>query len=70
MLDKRDLTERLKRAIAIAKEYQAEKKYRKKKKTMKDNINSKYIGNRKFIIELRYEALASMLDKVTIQRFP
>ncbi len=30
---------------------------------MKDNIESKNIGNRKFIIELRYDPVASMLDK-------
>ena len=30
---------------------------------MKDNIDSKNIGNRKFIIELRFEPKVSMLDK-------
>lgn len=30
---------------------------------MKDNIESQHIGNRKIIIELRFEAIASMLDK-------
>ena len=29
---------------------------------MKENIDSKYIGNRKFIIELRYEPKVTMLD--------
>ena len=30
---------------------------------MKDNIDNKQIGNRKFIIELRYAPIVSMLDK-------
>lgn len=30
---------------------------------MKDNIEGQYIGNRKIIIEIRFEAIASMLDK-------
>ncbi len=30
---------------------------------MKDNIDNKNIGNRKVIIELRYDAIASMIDK-------
>jgi hypothetical protein len=30
---------------------------------MKDNIDNKHIGNRKFIIELRYAPIVSMLDK-------
>ena len=30
---------------------------------MKDNIENKNIGNRKFIIELRYDPIVSMLDK-------
>lgn len=29
---------------------------------MKENIESKNIGNRKFIIELRYEPKVTMLD--------
>lgn len=32
-------------------------------RNMKDNIDSKNIGNRKFIIELRFEPKVSMLDK-------
>lgn len=30
---------------------------------MKDNIDKKYIGNRKIIIELRYDAIPSIIDK-------
>ena len=30
---------------------------------MKENIENKNIGNRKFIIELRYSPIVSMLDK-------
>lgn len=30
---------------------------------MKDNIDGQHIGNRKIIIELRFEAIPSMLDK-------
>lgn len=29
---------------------------------MKENIESKYIGNRRFIIELRFEPQLAMLD--------
>lgn len=30
---------------------------------MKDNIDKKLIGNRKFILEIRFEPKVSMLDK-------
>ena len=30
---------------------------------MKDNIENKYIGNRKIIIELRYNPIVTMLDQ-------